>query len=332
MRRIRALALSGLVGLALAGRTAVAEDPADPLARTPEAWRVLVPRWSRLRLRPGLTLYGRTAGRTTDPYPYALVATDEMRAAGRAHAVLPDSFGRVVTEESLATGAGATEAVRFFVHGREVRDAATASRVLAEVRRLAPTLVHARLEAAPDATPESLLAEPRLARDAGGFVVRLLLLQTDVQVRLVAATGRVDPSKGRVTVEERVVVSGPATELLVCGTGEDLAELERRRVAILDEVARIRRALLGALDPRRTREAVRRLARPGVTMAEVRAALGEPDDDVGSGIHVWVYALDEGAVLVGEAGRVHYVVLVSPVPGSPFPAEETSEALLPRER
>ncbi len=63
--------------------------------------------------------------------------------------------------------------------------------------------------------------------------------------------------------------------------------------------------------------------------ARPRAALGEPDDDVGSGIHIWVYVLDEGAALVGEAGKIYYVHLVTPVPGGPFAGPKTSEALYP---
>jgi hypothetical protein len=332
-RIVRPLVALAVLGLGSGAPPASAGEPADPAARTPDAWRVHVPRWKRLRARPELTLYARTAREAgTDPYPFVLAATREQRAQEVGIAVLPGTIGRFVTRESLADAGGAAEAVRFFVHGREVRDAAALARVVEAARRVAEAMpvTHVRVLLAGD--PGALFAAPRVSAEGGVHVVRLVVVQTDVVVRVIEAVGRVDATAGAVTVEERLLVSGPPVAALLCATGEtpeSLARLESEHAA---RVGTVRRALLSALDPRRTREAVRALAKPGVTMERVRAALGEPDDDVGSGIHVWVYALEEGAARVGEAGAVHYVDLVSSVPGSPFAGPASEDRLFPAGR
>jgi len=77
-----------------------------------------------------------------------------------------------------------------------------------------------------------------------------------------------------------------------------------RAPAAAEPGARVQPADTVALDPRRTLTHIRPLVRPGTTMADIRAALGPPDRDVGSGLHIWVYDLHDGtAVIVGDAGR-----------------------------
>ncbi len=310
--------------------SAAAARADDDLVRTPESWSVLRHSWETLRLREGWTLYARPqVGSGVDPFPYVLAATGETRKANRGFAVRPEEFGRYVTPESLGTEAGAMEAVRFFVAGRVVPDAAAARRIVEEARRLASTLKHWAIEVSGTPSFDAGAAPAVRGAEGGASLVTLLALETDLEIALVQVTARVDAIKGSVAIERRRIVKGLPTSWGSCFTGGDLEAVEKEEADRRAETDRVRRVLRAALDPRRTREMVRSLAKPGVTMEAVRAALGEPDDDVGSGIHIWVYALDEGAALVGEAGKVHHVRLVTPVPGSPFAGPKTSESLYP---
>jgi hypothetical protein len=325
---VRSVAGSVVAVLLLAGSVRAEEDP---LRRTPEAWKVLRTPWRTLRVRPEWTLYFRPWGRTgTDPFPYVLAATDEMRTAGHAVAVRPEHFGRYVTRETLATPEGALEAVRFFVAGRVVPDASAARRVLEEAARLSAEPTKAGAVVVQEHPGDGADLAPSVVRAADGtFAVRFLALETDLEIALVRVRARVDPGTGAVTIERDVLVKGPLAVVLFCPVGGDMERLQEEVAARQAAVDGVRRALRAALDPRRTRERVRALAKPGVTMESLRRALGAPDDDVGSGVHLWVFALDEGAALVAEAGNVRAIALLPSVPGSPFEKPGDEERLFP---
>ncbi len=47
--------------------------------------------------------------------------------------------------------------------------------------------------------------------------------------------------------------------------------------------------------------------KPSMTFAELALAFGEPDDDIGSGIHIYVYNLDNGTrIYIGFTDNIIY--------------------------
>ena len=100
-------------------------------------------------------------------------------------------------------------------------------------------------------------------------------------------------------------------------------------------VARLAHAFRVACDPRRTLANIRPLVQPGTTMDEIRAGLGVPDRDVGSGLHIWVYDLPDGtAVAFGDSGSgpltyAHHVDRAERTKGGLAGAMRTLEDLTP---
>jgi hypothetical protein len=330
MRRVLSLlAIASAAVLGGAGH-ATGEDEAPTRIRRPAEWRLWSPRWKHLQAKPGLMFFRRVLREAdADPFPYLLAATDEQRALGEALPVTPETLGEFVTQASLAASAGAQEAVALFLPSEVVASREQARRIRAEARRLGPTLTEFQIHEHGAEAVEHY-AGPRVTRRADGtFDVRLLALATELEVTLETVIGTVDPTTGRVTLERKALIQGPPCFWGMCGTGVDLAELHEQHARRLAERDLIRRTLRAALHPGRTREAARALARQGVTLADVTRALGEPQDDLGSGLHIWVFPLDQGVLLVGEAGGISWMDLAPAHPHSPFPAEGERERLWP---
>jgi hypothetical protein len=269
----------------------------------------------------------REAG--ADPYPYVLAATAQQRARNEALPVTPDNLGTFVTQASLATEPGALEALAFFLPAELVRTREEARRIRAEARRLAPTLEAWAITESGAEAVEHYAGPSTRRRPDGRIEADFFALASSLELTLERALGVVDPASGRVTLERRILIQGPPCFWGACGTGsspEQSAADQARRVAERD---RVRRALRAALHPGRTREAARALARPGVTLADVKAALGPPADDVGSGLHIWVFLLDQGVLLVGEAGGISWMSLAPAHPDDPIPADGAEERLWP---
>lgn len=318
------------------GAAAQQGDPGERVG--PASWVEIDPGWKHLKL-----------GEFWDLYPYApmlgdtppfVVAVDRrisVRSTARRDGfrVTHENLGRFLATPPGAAGpvaspAAAAEVLAFALQADVVPDQAALDRLLATTARLA--------KVCPDDYVATKVRDHRPAAcgltatpEGTGYRVRGVVLETKALFRISEVSARVE-TDGRVAARiqpdrflgvERTEITWGPPEHWQTEEGpidpDDAAAVAKRDAwhasqdAQRAHVERVRHAYAVALDPRRTLDAIRRACTPQSMMDDIRRALGAPDRDVGSGIHIWVYDLHDGtATIFGDSGRgplmyVHHV-------------------------
>jgi hypothetical protein len=296
-----ALLFAGLLSTAFA---AEAQDSADltikPKFRSAR-WRAVTARPDHLRLRDGRRLY-RGPRLLSNVYPYYLAANAGERAAGYGYELRVSNAHRLLAP--ITTAEAATELARLFSGGVVVPDRATFEAIREAAARLEPQATGwgIRLHAG---MPKTFGLE--INRVSDGFRVSMLVFTCSGFGRLsVAEHTYTVPLDGEVKRKTRTWIEGPPQSWQTSG---DVDPEEQQR--LYKEVQRFRASVMRLLSRHRTIEQFKAVCERDPTFAEVRYRLGEPDRDVGSGIHIYVYRLGDGtAVVFGAAGdddKVSYI-------------------------
>lgn len=301
-----------IVGAFAVAGTRLAVHAEDEHARNVDPLRRVVLPLTALRVSPGVRV---TEGvrHLSDVFPYVAVAPvtfSSTRATQLAPATLTAMLPAAHQSDSrtvmpIGSPDAAIEAVRLFVAGPLVTDAATAERLLATGRELAEKLEHLAVKVTdhrpPSWTPSATASDA--ADDDGtpsGWNVSLVAYEMDRMLRLVHVTATVG-TDGSLSFKREPLVDGPMTSWQTAVIGKRTDAMEARQKAMHEEVVVARRAYARALQPAKTLDALWTAARLALGMSEVRDLFGEPDRDIGSGVHLWTYDLDDGTSVVFSA-------------------------------
>lgn len=272
---------------------------------------------SDLRITEGPRMLG-------DEFPYLAVAPIAVSGTRATELVpttlpklLPSSPGREgTTPVRIDCPEAAIDAVRLFVSGPLVTDAETAERMIATGRELEAKLEHLDVKVSdhrPDTwAPTAKAAGPGDTEGApASWTVSLVAYEMDRMLRLVHVTAMVG-ADGSVSIERQPIVDGPMTSWQTAVIGEWTDEMEARQKAMRDEVVVARRTYARALHPAKTLDAFWTAGRLALGMDDVRDLFGEPDRDIGSGVHLWTYDLSDGTSVIfrGAAQKVVQVLHV----------------------
>jgi len=275
----------------------------------PTKWERIDTGWKHLKVRRGFGLYPLARGLLAHAHPYTVAVPDD-HAHGRNGGVplSAKTIGRFV--EPVTSPDAALELLTFLVPGPAVPSQAALERVTANYRR-AGTTVGGFTVRRHDLQPSQIALTASKKRD-GTLEARGGCLENDRALALVemVATIAVTDGANEITVERRPIFDGPPlswqTSTMGDTTEQEAAAAARAQRLAQTEVRRLKARLMAALDERRSVVKAQAAIVPGVTMAEVRAALGDPDADTGSGIHIYHYHLHDGTELVvGAAGEAH---------------------------
>lgn len=321
MRAIATVVLSGVI-MTLGGIPASveAEEERSPHARRADPSRTVTLPARALSFREGVRL-AEGPRMLRDTFPY-LVALEEEANVERGLAIRPETLPALLAEGPPIGGSSpvripsaraAIDAVRLFVAGPLVTDAETAERIVDTGGRLAEGLRYLDVQVtehrpdawSPRATPVAAL--DKAAGTIARWDVSLVAFELDRRLRLVHVTAAVKPD-GTIELEQTPIVDGPMTTWQTAVLGEYTEAMEQEQRAMVAEVDVARRAYAEALRPARTIGAFWPVVRVLHRMDDVRALFGAPDRDVGSGIHIWVYDLDDGTqvALGGSEDRIVY--------------------------
>lgn len=303
---------AGLVGAAGFGDSAAQEQQRDRLVR-PKSWTPLQTGWKHLKVRKGWNLYPISRGLLMHHHPYAC-ASKSAADGGRAQGIMLTSHNVGRFLEPVASPEAAAELLAFFVAGDVVKDRPALDRAIAAFRKQGPTAAGYTITIHDHRPAKCGL---RGTKTQNGFTARGVFYENDRMLGLVETTATITAQDDRnhLVLERTPIVTGPPTAWQTSmGPGmsdDEIARFEaeeRRRYA---EITRLKKKLAAALAGTRTVEAVRKVMQPGVTLARIKAVLGDPDTDTGSGIHIWHWYLADGTeLIVGEAGVMHYARLL----------------------
>jgi len=299
----------GLVTIVAIGvASAWAEEDPGP-RRSLQRWQPCSVSFEHLKLRDGRTLYRVPAPTLRDREPFLVAASDAERDAGHGFAVGVDAAQRLF--EAPTTANGARELCRLLGGGTLIPDAETFARMRAAALKLAPQADGWGITVA-EAQPKAFGASARAV--AGGFEVQRLVLTNSGYGRLDVETQRFTVSaEGALKVERTPWITGPPRSWQTAGEVD-----EAEQAALRAEVDRFLQAMTQALAPARTLQAFVDVCAPEtLTFAQVRWALGEPDADEGSGLHIYRYTLGDGtAVVFGTGGEDDPLTYACQVKGS----------------
>ena len=239
-----------------------------------------------LKLRDGRRLY-KTPRELRFQHPFLCAANDAERAAGKAYVLTWEKVHDLF--EPIGTVEGARELLFLFHDAVMIADAAHYERLvnafagrpeLAEVSREVPHFFGATVGWTDDA-----FGVRGLLYDRKGGVGRLQVL---------AVTLIVPRDGGPVERHVDILINGPHQSWQT-GPGGGGGELQR-------DLDAFRKIAADCFPAEPTLEAFKNVLQPGVTFTQAREAFGTPDDDRGSGVHIYVYSLPEGEILVGVPG------------------------------
>ena len=278
-----------------------------------------------------------------DEFPYlavAPVAVSSTRATelvpSTLSMLLPAAGGREgTTPVHIDCAEAAIDAVRLFVAGPLVTEAETAERMIATGRELSAKLEHLDVKVTdhrPDTwAPTAKATGPGDAEGApASWTVSLVAYEMDRMLRLVHVTATVG-ADGTVAIQRQPIVDGPMTSWQTGVMGEWTDEMEARQKAMREEVIVARRTYARALHPAKTLDAFWTAGRLALGMDDVRDLFGEPDRDIGSGVHLWTYDLADGTSVIfsGAAQKVVQVLHVRNAKG-PLASFDTLGAIYVR--
>jgi len=288
-----ALLLAVLLSTAFAAEAQDTTDPAlEPKVRSTR-WQEVTARPDHLRLRDGRRLY-RGPRLLCNVYPFYLAANAGERAAGYGYELRLSNAHRLLAP--ITKSEAAAELARLFTGGGVVPDRATYQAIREAAARLAPEATGwgIRLH---EGTPKTFGLDVQPVSD--GFRVSMLVFTCSGFGRLSVVEHHYHvPTGGPIRRETRTWIEGPPQAWQTAG---DVDPEEQQR--LYEEVQRFRASMMRLLSRHRTIEQFKAVCERDPTFAEVRYRLGEPDRDVGSGIHIYVYRLGDGtAVVFGAAG------------------------------
>ncbi len=301
-----------VVGAWGVGAPASAQPQARERLVRPSTWTPVETGWKHLQVREGYRLYPLSSGLLMHSHPYVCaVKTSDVGEQGRGVALSAGTVGRFI--DPVRTAGAAKELLAFLVPGSAVQDRAALDHAVAAFRRQGPTAAGYAITIH-DFRPDNCGLSCSAEKSAGAFVARGVFHENRRQLNLVEVTAAITTIDGVSTValDRRPIVTGPPTAWQTSSFGnetdEEIARFAAQQRRAYAEIARLKAKLAAALDVRRTIAVVRQVMRAGVTMKQLRAALGEADADTGSGIHIWHFYLADGTeFIVGDSGsRLHY--------------------------
>lgn len=190
----------------------------------------------------------------------------------------------------------ARELFVFLAGGEAPADAQTAERLLRTAHQMKPFSGPWPIEFHSDA-PSKFEVSVRRAGDL--YDVNGVFFSDRVRISMYRVAGQID-IEGRSSLKYIPIFTGPPARgvyLSPRGSSERDEEKEQR------ELERVRHAFEVAADPRRSMKYMRKLFAERPPMAKVVETLGLPDEDLGSGLHIWTYDLHDGTTLaIGEPG------------------------------
>lgn len=300
------------------------------------ARRIPLHRWQEYTARPTGLLLGEGRRLYRGPrylgysWPYLAAATADERSAGYAHELTPASAGAILG--SVSDPEHAVAIARLFSGGVVIPDLGSFVALREAARALQKRADHWKIDIPRDDLP----ARAGVHCDVRGdhFAVSELIFTSSGYSALDIAEVRTAVYRdGRVTRDVVTWVSGPPQSWQTAGSFDP-----HRQNLMHAEVERFRAAMCEVLARSRTLAWAKRVIRPGVRFSVVRRDLGEPDRDVGQGLHVYVYGLADGTAIIAgtqdDDAEVIYARHVRAVsPGGPGEARvgETLEDLLVRE-
>jgi len=270
------------------------DDPLGPVTSFPSLIEVSRDLGEGLSLREGRILFAGPR-LLTNSYPYLVAANDAEFAAGRGIELRWTNLHRLF--EPLESERAALELVRWMVGGEIVPDRAAFDRLVAAARTIKVPEGAWRIEFQGRVPDHFGL---RAVRTLEGFVVRGTIFTTSgySALQVVEIEARL-PRVGAFSLRKERCLTGPPQAWQT--SGPDDSESQGRLHAYVSEV---RRRLLEALDRPLTWKGFSRALREGWTVAEIVHRFGEPLQDVGSGLHRYVYRLrDRRAVELSFARR-----------------------------
>ncbi len=278
----------------LSGLPSVDDDP-GPRVRI-RTWRAATTPLAHLQLTDGRRLY-RTNNVMRFPYPGLLAANDDERRDGYAYALRIESAHRLLAP--IRSSDAALELAQLFTGGTLITDRSAYDAIHAIASRAAPTLAGWAITLASGA-PATYGA--RASRTADRFeVARLVFTSSDFGRMSVVEERYVIPVDGAIERTATTWIGGPPRTWQTSGEGDP-----DEATARYEAVRHFRRACLRALAVSRTIEPFARVLATNPTFGQLRAAVGDPADDFGSGIHIYYYPLGDGtAVIVGAGGDDH---------------------------
>ena len=275
-----------------------------------------------------------------DAFPYLAVAPVTIsstsatvltpRNLGSFLVMAPQEGGTVPA--AIRTGAEAIEAVRLFVAGPLVTSIDAGDRILAAARALEDdlevlsvrTTAHRPETWLPRATP---MDQDKSQHPVEAWEVSLVALEMDRRLRLVHVKARVR-ANGVVEIAYHPIVDGPPTTWQSEGEPTDEARKGDAQARAEVDVVRARLAHALRLAADTDLDTVWAVARADPRMQAARLWLGEPDRDLGSGIHIFAYDLVEGgAALFGTAADLLVYVRWGDLSGAPVEATRPTRTL-----
>ncbi|MEZ6185040.1 MAG: hypothetical protein R3F62_08540 [Planctomycetota bacterium] len=243
-----------------------------------------------LELLEGRALYRLDSVTLRDRWPFLIAATEAEREAGQGIAVGVETAAEIFRAPDSEEAA--LELARLLGGGTAVPDAATYGRLREAAAELAGQGGRWGIEVA-DGQPAAF-GEAAQRTKVGFEVQRLVYLNDGFGALDVEAQRFYFPAEGAAQLERTRWIGGPPQTWQTAGE-VDSAE----QTALQDEVDRFAEAMTHAFTPTRTIETfVEACADETKSFAQLRKALGPPDADVGSGIHIYRYTLNDGSWVV----------------------------------
>ena len=286
--------------LTLVPGPAVAPDAEIRPRYRSKAWKEVATPWKHLELRDGRRFY-RGPRLIRNHWPFLLAANEAERAEGYGYELGVSNAHQLL--EPIRTREAAEELARLLAGGVVIEDRETYEAIRRAVTPLQQDAEHWRIKIL-ERTPE--LFGIQTEKNADGFVVTQLVFSSSPDSALCIYEYRYEfpfDGPGRRTLQ--TWISGPPQSWQTMGTPDPEQQASMRA-----EVRRFRRAVTSVLSSRRTLKEVRSRLGFGESFREIRWKLGEPDRDVGSGVHIYVYDLADGTAVVfgvsNEEGQPHY--------------------------
>ena len=280
-----------LLTVARGATAAVPEDPPDSSAPGPRMrvreWQQVAGALEHLRPRDGRQLY-RGPRMLRNRHPFLVAAGADDRAAGSGIELRIDNVHRLL--EPADSEAAARELARLFGGGSVVPDAATYEKLRATALR------HADDSGWPvkivEGTPGHFGVT--VENSTVGRTVHTLVFTSSGfgALDVVEEEYRIATS-GRVERKVTTWIHGPPQSWQTSGDVD--AEEQARLYA---GVRRFREAMTAVLARRRSIDRVRAALAPHHSFEAIRRQLGEPDRDIGSGVHRYVYGLADGSAVI----------------------------------
>lgn len=325
--------------LACAGVPASGAEPESRDRRRVDPARTVDLPFAHIRLRSDLRL---TEGprSLSDVFPY-LVVSEKTASSATGYMLTSKNLGPFLFQEpqeggtvpaAVRTAEGAIEATRLFVAGPLVRTRDTAERIIAVGRELEGDSEHLSVKVTDHrpkhweatATP---LPQDKSIHPTEAWAVSLVAMEMDRTLRLVHVEAVVR-ARGEVDITRKPIVDGPMTSWQTASLGKPTEADLRSEREMHAEAERARARYAKALHARRDLDTVWVVGRVVPDFERVKALLGEPDRDVGSGIHIQAYDLSGGTVgLFGETGGPLLYVLQAASAKGPMQKSEILRAL-----